>query len=221
MGPLVRAAGDNLNYMGRVMTAKAILPFMEVNNIIPHCLNLLQEFQSNISCGNIMNNAEHYRLTECFHLIVSYHSIMDTNSYAGMGEVNSGLLDNILCTLERGIEWLFWEKSAISPTVHEIYIKIYLSLLSRYFKLQGDASKRVLHLFGGVIENCEKSMQNFIQQGCRVVGDLGHSLMYKSFIELLSECYQQLSSAGYPPECSAFINFLHNLSKIPIQQFDN
>ena len=89
MGPLVRAAGDNHNYMGRVMTAKAILPFMELNKIIPHCLDLLKEFQKNLSDKKISNNAEHYRLTECYHLIVSYHSIMDSNSYAGMGEIDS------------------------------------------------------------------------------------------------------------------------------------
>lgn len=38
MLPLIERAGKNNNYMGRVMTAKAILPFMEINGIIPYCL---------------------------------------------------------------------------------------------------------------------------------------------------------------------------------------
>lgn len=55
--PLLQEAGDNHNYMGRVMTAKAILPFMELNNIIPHCLNLLEEYQNNLEKGMLNNNA--------------------------------------------------------------------------------------------------------------------------------------------------------------------
>ena len=43
MLPLIESAGRNSNYMGRVMTAKAILPFMEINGIIPYCLSLMQD----------------------------------------------------------------------------------------------------------------------------------------------------------------------------------
>lgn len=61
--PLVRQAGNNHNYMGRVMTAKAILPFMHLSSIIPHCLSLLQSYITNLHNNTITNNNEHYRLT--------------------------------------------------------------------------------------------------------------------------------------------------------------
>ena len=81
MSPLLRAAGDNHNYMGRVMTAKAILPFMELNNIIPHCLTLMSEYTSNLQRKKVKNNEEHYRLTECYQLLHSYFAIMESNNY--------------------------------------------------------------------------------------------------------------------------------------------
>lgn len=46
MLPLIEKAGKNNNYMGRVMTAKAILPFMEINGIIPYCLALLKDIET-------------------------------------------------------------------------------------------------------------------------------------------------------------------------------
>lgn len=61
--PLIQSAGDNHNFMGRVMTAKAILPFMELTAIVPHCLQLLQNFRDNVKNKQLCNNTEHYRLT--------------------------------------------------------------------------------------------------------------------------------------------------------------
>ena len=54
--PLLRRAGNNHNYMGRVMTAKAILPFMYLSNIVPHCLELLEQHVGNIRQKTINNN---------------------------------------------------------------------------------------------------------------------------------------------------------------------
>lgn len=88
MAPLLRSAGDNHNYMGRVMTAKAILPFMELNSILPHCMELISQYHSALKSNRVSNNGEHYRLTECFQLLQSYHQIMDSQSYAGMNEMD-------------------------------------------------------------------------------------------------------------------------------------
>lgn len=52
--------------MGRVMAAKAILPFMDIDGIIPYCLNLLQSLDS-IN----QNNLVHYRLAAAYNLLLS------------------------------------------------------------------------------------------------------------------------------------------------------
>ena len=57
--PLIRKAGNNPNYMGRVMAAKAIFPFMEVSKIVNYCLEGL----SSINWKNINSNELHYLLT--------------------------------------------------------------------------------------------------------------------------------------------------------------
>lgn len=74
MLPLIEAAGRNNNFMGRVMTAKAILPFMEINGIIPYCLNILKEIPSVNS-----NNEVHYRLATVFYLLTSLLEITRTH----------------------------------------------------------------------------------------------------------------------------------------------
>ena len=67
--PILDRAGLNHNYMGRVMTAKAILPFMEIDEIVDYCvkgmLNLPQYFNKD-------NNKLHYELTKYYHLLTSY-----------------------------------------------------------------------------------------------------------------------------------------------------
>ena len=73
MLPLIEKAGRNNNFMGRVMTAKAILPFMEINGIIPYCLDLLKDAQS------ISNNEAHYKLATVYHLLTSLIEI--TSNY--------------------------------------------------------------------------------------------------------------------------------------------
>lgn len=55
--PLLREAGDNHNYMGRVMTAKAILPFMHLTAIVPHCMELLKVYLSKVGTSKFSNNA--------------------------------------------------------------------------------------------------------------------------------------------------------------------
>jgi hypothetical protein len=52
--------------MGRVMTAKAILPFMEINGIIPYCLQTLKDVDTVPS-----NNEVHYKLATVYHLLTS------------------------------------------------------------------------------------------------------------------------------------------------------
>lgn len=52
--------------MGRVMTAKAILPFMEINGIIPYCLQILKEIDRLIA-----NNEAHFKLATVYHLLTS------------------------------------------------------------------------------------------------------------------------------------------------------
>lgn len=43
MLPLIEKAGLNNNHMGRVMAAKSILPFMDIDGIVPYCLKLLKD----------------------------------------------------------------------------------------------------------------------------------------------------------------------------------
>jgi len=43
--PLIEKAGLNSNHMGRVMAAKAILPFMDIEGIIPYCLDKLKDIR--------------------------------------------------------------------------------------------------------------------------------------------------------------------------------
>jgi hypothetical protein len=43
MLPLIEKAGLNSNHMGRVMAAKAVLPFMDIDGIIPYVLGLLSD----------------------------------------------------------------------------------------------------------------------------------------------------------------------------------
>lgn len=43
--PLIEKAGLNSNHMGRVMAAKAILPFMDIEGIIPYCLDKLKDIK--------------------------------------------------------------------------------------------------------------------------------------------------------------------------------
>lgn len=66
MLPLIEKAGRNNNFMGRVMTAKAILPFMEINGIIPYCLQILKDVDTVSS-----NNEVHYKLATVYHLLTS------------------------------------------------------------------------------------------------------------------------------------------------------
>lgn len=73
--PLIEAAGRNSNYMGRVMTAKAILPFMEINGIIPYCLAQLQDIASLTA-----NNEIHYKLAAVYHLLSSLIDITRNSS---------------------------------------------------------------------------------------------------------------------------------------------
>ena len=72
-----------------------------------------------------------------------------------------------------------------------------------------------------IIGACENSLQKFIEKGCRTIGDIGHSLMYKSFIELLFQCYTHLLKNKEEVKCSSFIHYLEQLKKIPISHFDN
>lgn len=66
MLPLIEKAGRNNNFMGRVMTAKAILPFMEINGIIPYCLQILKDVDTVSS-----NNEVHYKSATVYHLLTS------------------------------------------------------------------------------------------------------------------------------------------------------
>ena len=45
MLPLIERAGLNSNHMGRVMAAKAILPFMDIDGIVPYCLDKLKDLK--------------------------------------------------------------------------------------------------------------------------------------------------------------------------------
>jgi hypothetical protein len=75
MLPLIERAGRNNNFMGRVMTAKAILPFMEINGIIPYCLRILKDIDT-----VLINNEVHYRLATVYHLLTSLIEL--TRNYA-------------------------------------------------------------------------------------------------------------------------------------------
>ena len=66
MLPLVEKAGLNTNHMGRVMAAKAILPFMEIDSIVSYVLHLLENIGSFKE-----NNVVHYRLVASYHLLIS------------------------------------------------------------------------------------------------------------------------------------------------------
>jgi hypothetical protein len=66
MLPLIEKAGRNNNFMGRVMTAKAILPFMEINGIIPYCLSILKDIDAVRD-----NNEVHYKLATVYYLLTS------------------------------------------------------------------------------------------------------------------------------------------------------
>jgi hypothetical protein len=56
--------------MGRVMAAKAVLPFMDIEGIIPYCLNKLKNLKD-ITHNNIL----HYNLTATYNLLLSLYEI--------------------------------------------------------------------------------------------------------------------------------------------------
>ncbi len=68
--PIMDRAGINTNYMGRVMTAKAILPFMEIDDIQTYCVEGIEKLPQYF---NVNNNMLHYQLTKYFHLLTSYN----------------------------------------------------------------------------------------------------------------------------------------------------
>jgi hypothetical protein len=68
--PILDRAGINTNYMGRVMTAKAILPFMEIDDIQTHCVEGVEKLPQYF---NTDNNMLHYQLTKYYHLLASYN----------------------------------------------------------------------------------------------------------------------------------------------------
>jgi hypothetical protein len=65
--PLLVEAGNTPNYMGRVIIGKALLPFLQLNQIIPFCADLLKKLQP----GN--SNKVHNELLIVYHLIKSLH----------------------------------------------------------------------------------------------------------------------------------------------------
>jgi len=55
------------------MTAKAILPFMEINGIIHYCLQILKEIDRLTA-----NNEVHFKLATAYHLLTSLIEITRT-----------------------------------------------------------------------------------------------------------------------------------------------
>ena len=74
--PQIEEAGLNSNYMGRVMAAKAVLPFMGIKKIIPYCLNIIET-----SGAITSNNLLHYKLVTCLQLLTSLQDIARTHHY--------------------------------------------------------------------------------------------------------------------------------------------
>ena len=70
MLPLIEKAGLNSNHMGRVMAAKAVLPFMDIDGIIPYVLNLLKNIKQIKE-----NNIVHYKLVTCYNLLLSLQDL--------------------------------------------------------------------------------------------------------------------------------------------------
>jgi len=70
MLPLIEKAGLNSNHMGRVMAAKAVLPFMDIDGIVPYVLGIL----SNVKQVKD-NNIAHYKLITCYNLLLSLHDL--------------------------------------------------------------------------------------------------------------------------------------------------
>ena len=70
MLPLIEKAGLNSNHMGRVMAAKAVLPFMDIDGIIPYVLNLLKNIKEIKE-----NNIVHYKLVTCHNLLLSLQDL--------------------------------------------------------------------------------------------------------------------------------------------------
>ncbi len=52
------------------MTAKAILPFMEIDDIQTHCVEGVEKLPQYF---NTDNNMLHYQLTKYYHLLASYN----------------------------------------------------------------------------------------------------------------------------------------------------
>lgn len=77
MLPLIEKAGLNLNHMGRVMAAKAVLPFMDIDGIIPYVLDLLRSIQ-----GIKSNNVVHYKLIVCHNLLLSLQEIKKRDKHS-------------------------------------------------------------------------------------------------------------------------------------------
>lgn len=102
------------------MTAKAILPFMHLGAIVPECVRILEEHVGMVSLGSISNNLQHYRLTECYQLLTSYHEIV-----GGDSKLEAELRNRLYGLLVRNSSLLEWDvKSKVSPTVQEIFIRI-------------------------------------------------------------------------------------------------
>jgi hypothetical protein len=76
MLPLIERAGLNSNHMGRVMAAKAVLPFMDIDGIIPYVLHILADIEEIKE-----NNWVHYRLVTSFHLLLSLQEFKTQEKY--------------------------------------------------------------------------------------------------------------------------------------------
>ena len=68
--PLLVEAGNTPNYMGRVIIGKALLPFLQRNNIIEFCTQLLKD--TTVKGGM---NKLHNELLIVYHLLSSLHEL--------------------------------------------------------------------------------------------------------------------------------------------------
>ena len=92
MLPLIEKAGLNSNHMGRVMAAKAVLPFMDIDGIIPYVLGLLSDIESIKE-----NNIAHYKLVTSYNLLLSLQDLKNREKFTHKPDAQ--LTKNLIETL--------------------------------------------------------------------------------------------------------------------------
>ncbi|EGR31610.1 thyroid adenoma associated, putative [Ichthyophthirius multifiliis] len=172
MLPLIILCAKNKNYMGRVMLAKAVLPFLNFENIHLEAVKLLRENIQNITGVKKDHNFTHGVLLMVFFIIQNYYFMCEELN------IEYGNQENLLLLQQEISKRKFLILDIQCPVVQYTYLDI-VKLLQKNLK----GNIQFQQEFNTILQFVEQFVEKEVQKNTlRITNDMGHSVLRKKIL---------------------------------------